>query len=141
MLTKRSRGVVFVVCTILFLFLATAQVDPAWAHRMLVGQEEPGKLFVYYEGETPAALAVVTLYDAQGVEVKEGTVDEAGYFFYDPWLPVVRAVADDGMGHRAEIALDEPEAASVSTAAKTAFGLALLAFVSAFFWYWSQRRK
>jgi len=150
------------------LLIALAAADPAWAHRVLIREEEPGVLRTYYEGEIPSPSAVVTLYDTGGALLLEGQVDAQGFFRYDyTRFPAVKAVVDDGMGHRAVIDLDAAPLAGekgdsppfldadgenerykdtappaeISPVVRTVFGLTLLLFILSFSRCWSRRRK
>jgi hypothetical protein len=96
------------------LLIALAAADPAWAHRVLIREEEPGVLRTYYEGEIPSPSAVVKLYDAGEALLLEGRVDAQGFFRYDRTrFPAVKAVVDDGMGHRAVIRLEASPPAEI----------------------------
>jgi hypothetical protein len=96
------------------LLIALAAADQAWAHRVLIREEEPGVLRTYYEGEIPSPSAVVKLYDAGEVLLLEGQVDAQGFFRYDRTrFPAVKAVVDDGMGHRAVIRLEAAPPAEI----------------------------
>lgn len=74
----------------------------SYAHGMLLKLEEPGVLRVEYDGGGFSPRTEVTIYDKEGNELGKGLVDEEGKFHFDPYLEVHSAVADDGMGHRAE---------------------------------------
>lgn len=74
----------------------------AYAHGMFLRLEEPGVLRVEYDGGGFSPRTVVTIYDEAGNELGSGPVDEEGKFHFDPDLNVHRAVADDGLGHKAE---------------------------------------
>lgn len=89
---------------ILFLLLACLALLPsvAYAHGMLLELEKPGVLRVEYDGGGFSPRTEVTIYDEDGVELDKGLVDEEGKFHFDESLEVHRAVAEDGMGHRAE---------------------------------------
>ncbi|MFZ5873388.1 MAG: hypothetical protein ACOYW8_03100 [Bacillota bacterium] len=96
------------------LLIALAAADPAWAHRVLIREEEPGVLRTYYEGEIPSPSAVVKLYDAGEALLLEGRVDAQGFFRYDRTrFPAAKAVVDDGMGHRAVIRLEAAPPAEI----------------------------
>jgi len=96
------------------LLIALAAADPAWAHRVLIREEEPGVLRTYYEGEIPSPSAVVKLYDAGEALLLEGRVDAQGFFRYDRTrFPAMKAVVDDGMGHRAVIRLEASPPAEI----------------------------
>lgn len=130
------------ILTALVLLIALAAADPARAHRLLVREEEPGVLRTYYEGEIPSPSTVVTLYDTGEALLLEGQVDAQGFFRYDHTrFPAVKAVVDDGMGHRAVIRLDAAPSAEIPLVVKTVFGLTLLLFILSFSRYWSRRRK
>ena len=124
----------------LLIILYCFQAEPAWAHRMLIRQEEPGVLRVFYEGGQAAGQARVTLLDAEERELGAGPVDEDGRFTFDPRLRPARAVADDGLGHRAVLNFAADDAAEVPLYARAIFGLALLLFAAGFFYYRAQKK-
>jgi len=64
--------------------------------------EEPGVLKVEYDGGGFSPRTEITIYDEKGNELGKGLVDEEGKFHFDKNLDVYSAVANDGMGHRAE---------------------------------------
>lgn len=74
----------------------------AYAHGMFLSLEEPGVLKAEYDGGGFSPRTEVTIYDEEGHELGKGLVDEEGKFHFDSSLKVHSAVADDGMGHRAE---------------------------------------
>jgi hypothetical protein len=69
---------------------------------MLLELEEPGVLKAEYDGGGFSPRTEVTIYDENGNELDKGLVDEEGKFHFDKSLDVHSAVAEDGMGHRAE---------------------------------------
>ena len=83
------------------------QPDCASAHRMLMQEEGPGVLFIYYEGRMPAAEAAVTLLDEQDQVLLQGQTNAEGRFYFDPRLGARVARADDGQGHRVVYDLEE----------------------------------
>lgn len=74
----------------------------AYAHAMFLKMEEPGVLKAEYDGGGFSPRTEITIYDEAGNELDKGLVDDEGKFYFDENLDVHRAVADDGMGHRAE---------------------------------------
>ncbi|NLL52000.1 MAG: hypothetical protein GX248_04755 [Peptococcaceae bacterium] len=74
----------------------------AMAHGISLNLEEPGVLKVEYDGGGFSPKTEVTIYDIEGNELGKGPIDEEGKFYFDPEMQVYRAVADDGLGHRAE---------------------------------------
>ncbi len=87
---------VALILAIMFALL-TILPTPVQAHRMLIEQDGE-MLLVRYDDNTIASRATVRLYQDNNV-VWEGTVDEDGRIL--PPVPFSRAVADDGLGHRA----------------------------------------
>jgi hypothetical protein len=69
---------------------------------MFLELEEPGVLRAEYDGGGFSPRTEVTIYDEDGNELDKGLVDEEGKFHFDKSLDLHRAVAEDGMGHRAE---------------------------------------
>lgn len=101
MKNKFKRGIFReVVLSFIVLFLFMPGI--AYAHGMHLTLEEPGTFRVEYEGGGFSPTIEVTLYDENGQVIAKGPVDAEGKFRFDPSLGVHRAVADDGMGHRAE---------------------------------------
>ena len=98
MKSKLTGNVVlgFIFCMVLLL------PGISYAHGMLLILEEPGVLRVEYDGGGFSPRTEVTIYDKEGNELGKGSVDEEGKYYFDPSLNVHLAVADDGMGHRAE---------------------------------------
>lgn len=88
---------------ILFLLICLVLLPSAvYAHGMLLELEEPGVLKAEYDGGGFSPRTEVIIYDENGNELDKGLVDEEGKFHFDKSLDVHRAVAEDGMGHRAE---------------------------------------
>jgi hypothetical protein len=88
---------------ILFLLICLVLLPSAvYAHSMLLELEEPGVLRAEYDGGGFSPRTEVTIYDENGEELGKGLVDEEGKFHFDKSLDVHSAVAEDGMGHRAE---------------------------------------
>lgn len=92
-----KRSIVFsLVC--IFLIISSY----SFAHGMSLKLEEPGVLKVEYDGGGFSPRTEITIYDEKGNELGKGLVDEEGKFHFDKNLDVYSAVANDGMGHRAE---------------------------------------
>ncbi len=89
----------FFLCLIALLVLIPGVAS---AHGMLLRLEEPGMFKVEYDGGGFSPRTEVVLYDEEGRELERGLVDDEGKYHFDENLAVYRAVADDGMGHRAE---------------------------------------
>ncbi|MGI6679864.1 MAG: hypothetical protein ACOX2Q_12715 [Dehalobacterium sp.] len=97
MKSKLKGSVIFgIIC--LFLLIPSM----ADAHGMFLRLEESGVLRAEYDGGGFSSRTEVTIYDAEGNELGKGPVDEEGKYHFDQSLDVHSAVADDGMGHRAE---------------------------------------
>lgn len=92
-----KRNIAFFLVFLLFMIPTTS-----FAHGMLLKLEEPGVLKVEYDGGGFSPRTEITIYDKAGNELGKGPVDEEGKFHFDSALKVHSAVADDGMGHRAE---------------------------------------
>lgn len=94
-MSKKSISLIF-ICIVLLIpnFVS--------AHGMDLRLIEPGVLQVEYDGGGFSPRTEVIIYDEAGNELASGPVDENGEFHFDKELNVDRAVADDGMGHRAE---------------------------------------
>ncbi|MFA5525156.1 MAG: hypothetical protein WDA24_12420 [Tissierellales bacterium] len=89
---------------ILFLLICLVLLPSAvYAHGMLLELEDPGVLRAEYDdGGGFSPRTEVTIYDENGNELDKGLVDEEGRFHFEKSLDLHRAVAEDGMGHRAE---------------------------------------
>ena len=70
---------------------------------MVITEHAPGELRVHYDGGTPAQRAWVVLYDSGRNVLVAGGADHLGVFRFDAKLQPAAAVADDGLGHRAEL--------------------------------------
>jgi hypothetical protein len=107
----------FVALTVAGLLLAPAV---ARAHKMEVEAKTDGatvRVVAGYEGDEPAEGAKVTLTDAAGAVMTEGTTDAKGLCVLPrPRAGTYRLVVDDGAGHRAELALPVPESEAEVTA-------------------------
>jgi len=97
MKTIGKRSIIFFLICLLLLIPTSS-----FAHGMFLKLEEPGVLKVEYDGGGFSPRTEMTIYDKDGNELGKGPVDEEGKFHFDPGLKVHSAVADDGMGHRAE---------------------------------------
>lgn len=74
----------------------------AHAHAMFLTLEEPGVLRVEYDGGGFSPRTIVTVFDEKNNELEKGPVDAEGKFYFDENFHVYSAIAEDGMGHRAE---------------------------------------
>lgn len=111
----------------------------AQAHKMEVEARTDGAavwVVAGYEGDEPAEGAKVTLADAAGAAVAEGTTDATGLCVLPrPKAGTYQLAVDDGAGHRAELTLPVPESEAEVTARTerrnrwlmTAVGLAAIA--------------
>ena len=91
-----NKGIIFLlICLVLM-------PSMVYAHAMFLELEEAGVLRVEYDGGGFSPRTEVTIYDENGDELDKGLVDEEGRFHFDTSLDVHSAVAEDGMGHRAE---------------------------------------
>lgn len=90
------------ICILFLTWVLFLTPDTVYAHGMDLKLVEPGVLKVEYDGGGFSPRTEVTIFDAKGNELGKGSVDEEGKYSFDPSLKVHRAIADDGMGHRAE---------------------------------------
>ncbi len=112
------------------------------AHLMIIEQVEEGLMVVRYDDGTRAARAEVTLYDEGGNVISEGKVDREGYYSYDPSLPLYRAVADDGMGHRASwVRGEESLWLEIPRWLRALVGVSIFLFIASYASYRSGKRK
>ncbi|HET6574038.1 MAG TPA: SpaA isopeptide-forming pilin-related protein [Fimbriiglobus sp.] len=99
------------------LLLAPAVAE---AHKMEVEARTDGvtvRVVAGYEGDEPTEGATVTLTDAAGAVVAEGTTDAKGLCVLPrPKAGTYQLAVDDGAGHRAELALPVPESEAEVTA-------------------------
>lgn len=134
---------------VFFMFTGLLLPDFAYAHRMLMQEEDPGVLFVYYEGRVPAADAAVTLMDEHGEVLKQGETDEDGRFIFDPRLGALVARADDGMGHRVVFDLEKSiveEGAlfigdHLPLPLRIALGIGMIFLIYTALYFWTKRAK
>ena len=95
-LVTKKNTILFLICLLILIPAISL------AHGMLLELESPGVLKVEYDGGGFSPRTMVTIYDKDGNELESGAVDEDGKYKFDTDLDVHKAVADDGMGHRAE---------------------------------------
>jgi hypothetical protein len=126
----------------------------ASAHAMKVNVEPRGEsvyLLAYFDDETPAESATVSVTDANGTEVLTGTTNERGEWTFAKPAPGTYKVTVKGVGHvsRRELIV-EGEADSqvvvtpswqLSKTAGIAIGLGLLLGISAISWFISRSRR
>lgn len=109
---------------------------PAFAHRILLEMRGDDAVAVRYDDGTPARQTSVRLYDDDGNVIASGATDAQGVFNFDPSLNPYRAVADDGMGHRAEWMEGRIEAIdAIPLWLRAALGLGILLFIGAVFYF------
>lgn len=112
----------------------TVLIDTVSAHRIYIIEEEPGKLKVFYEGNTAATRAVVSLLDDEENILMQEQVNKDGFFLYNyKKVKATKAIADDGLGHRTTFHLSAVITGEVPLFYKVAFGLSLLTFIAAYF--------
>lgn len=109
----------------------------AFAHGMFLKLVEPGVLKVEYDGGGFSSRTQVTIYDEAGNELGSGTVDENGEFHFEPELDVHRAIADDGMGHRAEY----KKGVETTTLPKAPIVIGVLAAAAVIYLYYDKKGK
>ncbi len=132
---------IFAVTLIILLTLFILQ-GTAFAHLMLVEQVEEGVLLVRYDDGTVSARSAVTLYDEEGTVLSEGSVNSQGLYHYDPQKPVYRAVADDGMGHRAHWIRGETNTwLEIPRWMRALLGISILLFIASLAYYRSSKKK
>ncbi|NLL19748.1 MAG: hypothetical protein GX262_12105 [Clostridia bacterium] len=124
----------FFLCLIALLVLIPGVAS---AHGMLLRLEEPGMFKVEYDGGGFSPRTEVVLYDEEGRELERGLVDEEGKYHFDENLAVYRAVADDGMGHRAEY----KEGVEEKTIPKVPVVIAVFAVVAVIFVVFNKKKK
>ena len=114
----------------------------ALAHRMLIENVEEGQLLVRYDDGTAAARAEITLYDEDNNILAQGKTDSQGYYSYETEKPLYRAVASDGMGHRARwVEGEESFWMLVPLWMRVLLGLSLVFFAAAVTYYRSCAKK
>ncbi|NLM51326.1 MAG: hypothetical protein GX197_00655 [Firmicutes bacterium] len=130
---KVSKKTVIFTCLIFILLYC----GTALAHGMLLKLEEPGVFRVEYDGGGFSTSTEVILYDQNDKVLAQGLVDEKGKFYFDPNLEVYRAVANDGMGHRAEY----KEGVKVSSLPKLPVVIGVIVVAVAVSVYFSNKSK
>lgn len=124
----------FLFCLIVLLLLVPGV---AHAHGMFLRLEAPGVFRVEYDGGGFSPRTEVVLYDKEGRELERGLVDEEGKYHFDETLAVYRAVADDGMGHRAEY----KEGVEEKTIPKVPVVIAVFAVVAIIYVIYSKKKR
>lgn len=99
--------------------------------------EESGVLRVEYEGGGFSPRTEITIYDENGNELAKGPVDEDGKFHFDENLNIHKAVADDGMGHRAEYV----EGATAKSIPELPVIIGVFAIAGVFYYIFSKKNK
>lgn len=121
----------------IFLLVALLFPGVSFAHGMDLILEEPGVLRVEYEGGGFSPRTEITIYDENGNELAKGPVDEEGKFHFDENLNVHKAVADDGMGHRAEYV----EGAVAKSIPKLPVIIGVFAIAGVFYYIFTKKNK
>ena len=135
---ERKKVLSMAMIVLLTLLLMQGKV---FAHLMLVEKVEEGVLLVRYDDGTISARSTVTLYDEEGNIVSEGSVDNQGLYHYDSQKPVYRAVADDGLGHRAHWVKGETKTwLEIPRWMRALLGVAVLLFIASFAYYRSNKK-
>jgi hypothetical protein len=98
---NRCRALVLIFITLVACFLIASPVS---AHRMVIEEVGEGAIKVCYEDGRFSRRTVVVVYDQQGTEIARGDLDDEGIFYFPPERAML-IEADDGLGHRAELAL------------------------------------
>lgn len=123
---------------ILLLLLALLLIPTAvYAHAMFLELVEPGVLRAEYDGGGFSPRTEVTIYDEQGEELDKGLVDEHGRFYFNQNLDVHHAIAEDGMGHRAEYMKGK----EVKSVPKIPVVIAVFALVGVIFARYNKKQK
>lgn len=107
----------------------------SFAHRMLIEPVEDGKIRVIFDDGTSSSEADVAVYDAEGEKLKEGLVDEEGYFSYEDIPGAASIVSSDSMGHRAEWEIGEEAPESGVNFLRVLVVVFVFGLVSAVFYY------
>lgn len=131
MKVKNSRGILFLLICLLLI------PSMVYAHAMFLELEEPGVLRVEYDGGGFSPRTEVTIYDENGGELDKGLVDEEGKFHFDKNLDVHSAVAEDGMGHRAEY----KKGVQTSTVPKIPVVIGVFVIVALIFTFYTKKSK
>lgn len=85
-----------------FLFIISAMTSIVAAHGMIIEPINDESVKVYYDGGGFSDRTEVVLLDKDDKELAKGNLDKDGVYKYDKSLPVVKIVAEDGLGHHAE---------------------------------------
>jgi nickel transport protein len=100
---NRCQALAIIVIILVICFLPVSTV---LAHKMVIEEIGEGAVKVGYEDGRFSRRTVVVVYDQQGTEITRGELDDDGIFYY-PSEQAVLIEADDGLGHRAELALGQ----------------------------------
>jgi hypothetical protein len=90
-----------IITAVLLIFIPVKSV---FAHRMVIEELEAGLVRVGYEDGRFSRRTEIVVYNEQGMELQRGIIDPEGQFSYQPEEAAL-IVADDGLGHRAELVL------------------------------------
>lgn len=135
------RKSLLLICVgLVFVFMLNPPT--AFAHKMIIEQSDDGLINVRYDDGTAAGLAIVSAYDQDGELLFERHVDDDGNLEYDEGLDVYRFTADDSMGHRATLAMDDEQTgeASIPTFIKALLGVSIFVFIAAVFTFRGRRK-
>ncbi|MDW7649860.1 MAG: hypothetical protein SCK29_03220 [Bacillota bacterium] len=124
---------------VLMLFLLLSLPSGAHAHGMMI-EREADALSVYYDNGTPVSRAVVSLFDKNNTVLWEGKADEAGKVN----LPVntfVKAVAEDGLGHRAEYLQGQIRQDEIPRPLAAALGVSFFIFIASVGNYLNKKKQ
>ncbi len=114
----------------------------AEAHRMIIEHVDDRVIQVRYDDGTPAKLAVVTTYDADGRQLFKHEVNDEGYLDYEHQSDVHRLVANDGLGHRASsIQEDTNGMEGIPVFIRALLGVSFLSFIGAVFYVRTRKKK
>ncbi len=94
------------IMLLLIVLVISIPVGTVFAHRMVIEELEAGLVKIGYEDGRFSRRTEIVVYNEQGMELQRGMIDTNGQFSYQP-EEVVLIVADDGLGHRAELNLGQ----------------------------------
>ena len=101
---KSSEDRKRMIMILLMLMIVLTPDGKIFAHRMVIEELEAGLVKVGYDDGRFSRRTEIVVYDEKGTELQRGMIDASGQFSFSPEQAAL-IVADDGIGHRAEMAL------------------------------------
>lgn len=111
---------------------------PTAAHRMLIHEDEPGRLRVTFDDGTIGYDVQVVVYGPEDAVVERGTTDSEGVYAISDETAIY-AIARDDMGHRARIVLGEEGPREINRTLNASIGVLVILLLGFLAWYAKRR--